>query len=144
MLRELADGIKNMVIMNLQVVVRWEGQHVCWRKSSELKWIMTTFKITIKKMDTTLQREERRKEQCLTNQLKKRMSNISSLKKNVAIGQKRSALNLKLGINNSIMKKAVIMQEYSWQGMGMDSCFIWQRRSDLEFSAQVQIQPGGK
>jgi len=25
--------------------VRWEELHVGWRKTSELKWIMTTFKI---------------------------------------------------------------------------------------------------
>lgn len=31
--------------MALQVVVRWEELHVGWRKTSELKWIMTTFKI---------------------------------------------------------------------------------------------------
>lgn len=59
MLRELADGIKNMVIMNLQVVVRWEGLHVCWRKTSELKWIVTTFKIIIIKKRIQPSREKK-------------------------------------------------------------------------------------
>lgn len=47
--------------------------------------------------------------------------------------------NLKPGISNIIVKKAIIMQELIWHVMGMDSfCSIWQRRSlGLEFGAQV-------
>lgn len=39
----LVNGIKSMIIRNLQVLPRVEGLHVGWKTALELKWVKTAF-----------------------------------------------------------------------------------------------------